>query len=130
MADIKYTTVTTGPNASMFHDPITGITVINGTNVKLRPNQVASPRVKQALASGHLVMVIESNSVDSNKVNEEDLEKLDKKIKNKFDKGVTVEKLASSIDLETAKLLASKNEITVEENDTVVDILNAILTEE
>ena len=43
---------------------------------------------------------------------------------------MTIEKIATGITLDQAKALANDNEVTVEDTDTVVDILKAILEEE
>lgn len=120
--------VTVGPQAYSFHDASTGITVIKGEIVTLRNGQLNSPRIKQALSTGHLVYVLEDTQVQVN--TNEDIDKLAKRIKTQHKKGMTIEKIATGITLDQAKALANENEVTVEDTDTVVDILTAILEEE
>lgn len=120
--------VTVGSLAYSFHDASTGITVSRGEVVSLRSSQLNSPRIKQALNTGHLVYVHDDTTVQVN--TQEDIDKLSKRIKSQHKKGMTVEKIATGITLDQAKALANENEVTVEDTDTVVDILKAILEEE
>lgn len=122
------TTVTVGPKAQVFHDQSTGITICRGEKVSLRPNQFNSRRIQTALSQGHLILVQEEATVE--KYSDADIEKLDKKIKAQFNKGTTIEKIATSINLEQATLLAAKNDVTAEAEDTVETILKAILEED
>ena len=118
-------TVTVGMNAQSFHDASTGITVCKGEKVTLRSNQYTSPRIRQALASGHLTLCNEVTQVKVDST--EEIQKLDKKVTTQYKKGMAIEKVATGVTLAQAKQLASLHEVTVEDNDTVVDILNAIL---
>ena len=120
--------VTVGSLAYSFHDASTGITVSRGEVVPLRSSQLNSPRIKQALNTGHLIYVHEGVQVPVN--TQEDIDKLSKRIKSQHKKGMTIEKIATGITLDQAKALANENEVTVEDTDTVVDILTAILEEE
>lgn len=117
--------VTVGHNAQSFHDASTGITVCKGEKVTLRNNQYSSPRIRQALATGHLILCQDEAPVQV--TSDEDINKLDKKVANQFKKGMAIEKIATGVTLEQAKQLATLHEVTVEDNDTVVDILGAIL---
>ena len=120
--------VTVGNLAYSFHDASTGITVSKGEVVALRSAQLNSPRIKQALNTGHLIYVHDDTTVQIN--TKEDIDKLSKRIKSQHKKGMTIEKIATGITLDQAKALANENEVTVEDTDTVVDILTAILEEE
>ena len=117
--------VTVGPNAQSFHDASTGITVCKGEKVTLRNNQYSSPRIRQALATGHLILC--QDETPAQVTSEEDINKLDKKVTTQFKKGMTIEKISTGVTLEQAKQLAVLYKVTVEDNDTVVDILGAIL---
>ena len=117
--------VTVGSNAQSFHDASTGITVCKGEKVTLRNNQYSSPRIRQALATGHLILC--QDNAPAKVTSEEDINKLDNKVANQFKKGMAIEKIATGVTLEQAKQLAVLHEVTVEDNDTVVDILGAIL---
>ena len=117
--------VTVGNNAQSFHDASTGITVCKGEKVTLRNNQYSSPRIRQALATGHLILC--QDDAPAQVTNEEDINKLDKKISSQFKKGMAIEKISTGVTLEQAKKLAAMHEVTVEDNATVVDILGAIL---
>ena len=117
--------VTVGLNAQSFHDASTGITVCKGEKVTLRSNQYSSPRIRQALATGHLILC--QDETPAQVTSEKDINKLDKKISSQFKKGMAIEKISTGVTLEQAKQLAALHEVTVEDNDTVVDILGAIL---
>ena len=117
--------VTVGANAQSFHDASTGITVCKGEKVTLRSNQYSSPRIRQALATGHLILC--QDEAPAQVTSEKDINKLDKKVTTQFKKGMTIEKISTGVTLEQAKQLAVLHEVTVEDNDTVVDILSAIL---
>ena len=117
-------TVTVGHNAQSFHDASTGITVCKGEKVTLRNNQYSSPRIRQALATGHLILC--QDNAPAQVTSKEDINKLDNKVANQFKKGMAIEKIATGVTLEQAKQLAVLHEVTVEDNDTVVDILGAI----
>ena len=91
----------------------------------MRNNQYSSPRIRQALATGHLILF--QDDAPAQVTNEEDINKLDKKISSQFKKGMAIEKISTGVTLEQAKKLAAMHEVTVEDNDTVVDILGAIL---
>ena len=120
------TKVSVGNRANIFHDQITGITVVRGEVVELTTAQFRNKRIQTAMASGHLVMVPESvKSVD--KYSKVDIETLEKKVKALYDQGTTIEKIAGTITLEEASLIAKNNNVTVEKEDTVVDILQAVL---
>lgn len=120
--------ITTGSRANIFHDQITGITVVKGDVVELTKNQFRNKRIQSGIASGHLVLVPEEvKQVD--KYSDIEIENLTKKVKALYDQGTTIEKIASMVTPEEAKLVAEANDVTVEKADTVVDILKAVLEE-
>lgn len=114
-----------GPKANGFFDQATGITIAHGEKKEIDERQMRSRRISLALNSGHLIMVQPDQKVD--KVNADDIQKLDKKLKAQFDKGVTIDKMIKDITLDQAKALAEVHEVEVEENDTVKDIIAAIV---
>jgi len=119
-------TITVGTNAQVFHDQATGITVIKGEKVNIREVQFRSRRIQQALASGHLRLIQEAAPVGV--ISDEEVAKLDKRIKNQYKKkGTEISKIASSLSLEAAKKVAELNNVDIEETDTIEDILKAIL---
>ena len=117
--------VTVGSNAQSFHDASTGITVCKGEKVTLRNNQYSSPRIRQALATGHLILC--QDEAPATVSSAEDISKIDKKVATQYKKGMEIDKIATGVTLEQAKKLAALHEVTVEDDDTVVDILGAIL---
>lgn len=118
--------VTLGARAYSFHDPALGISVAKGEVLELSDRQLQSRRIRAALNAGHLRIVTE----DPKKVvkySEEDIEKLDKKLRKQVDKGVDPKKIASNFSEEEAKLLAAKHSIELEESDTLESIIEAIV---
>lgn len=123
------TRVSTGNHANIFHDQVTGITVVKGEIVELTKAQFYNKKVQAAIAAGHLVLVPEvQKTVD--KYTEDDIDKMYKKIKALYEQGTTVEKIAGSLTMEEAKLIAKANSVTVEKEDTVESIVRAVLEEE
>lgn len=121
--------VSTGNHANIFHDQVTGITVVKGEIVELTRAQFYNKKVQAAIAAGHLILVPEvQKTVD--KYTEEDIDKMYKKIKALYEQGTTVEKIAGSLTMEEAKLIAKANSVTVEKEDTVESIVRAVLEEE
>ena len=120
--------VTTGSRANVFHDQVTGITVVKGDVVELTKAQFRNKRIQTGIASGHIVLVPEEVK-QVEKYSDTEIENLTKKVKTLYEQGTTVEKIASSVTLEEAKLIAEANDVTVEKADTVVDILKAVLEE-
>jgi hypothetical protein len=78
-----------------------------------------------ALNSGHLIFAQPDQEVKKEK--ETDLQKLDKKLKAQYEKGVTLDKMSKDITMDQAKALAETHEIEVAEGDTVKDIIEAII---
>lgn len=118
--------VTLGPNAYSFTDQSTGISICKGQVKELSQRQYNTRRVRNALQSNHLVMVIEDN--DAKKYTEQDIEKLIKKVKANHKAGMEVAKAAKGYSIEEIKLIAPSFDIEVEDTDTVEDILTLIFT--
>lgn len=116
-----------GPNANVFHDQTTGITISKGESIELNMYQLNSKRIKNALAGGHLIY---SNEELDNFNKQEEKEQLIEKLKLKsvklFEKGTDPTKAAEGFTLDELKLLASEHEIEVDDNDTKVSIMKAI----
>lgn len=118
--------VTLGSRAYSFHDPALGISIARGEVKELSERQMQSRRIRAALNSGHLRIVTE----DLNKVakyTDEDIEKLDNKLRKQVGKGVDPSKIVSNFTEEEAKLLAAKHNIELEESDTLQSIIEAII---
>ena len=117
--------ITLGPKANGFFDQTTGITIARGEKVEINDRQLRSRRIAMALNSGHLVFAQPDQEVKKEK--ETDLQKLDKKLKAQYEKGVTLDKMSKDITMDQAKALAETHEIEVAEGDTVKDIIEAIV---
>lgn len=117
--------ITLGPKANGFFDQTTGITIARGEKVEINDRQLRSRRIAMALNSGHLVFAQPDQEVK--KERETDLQKLDKKLKAQYEKGVTMDKMTKDITMDQAKALADAHEIEVAEGDTVKDIIEAII---
>ena len=117
--------ITLGPKANGFFDQTTGITIARGEKVEINDRQLRSRRIAMALNSGHLVFAQPDQEVKKEK--ETDIQKLDKKLKAQYEKGVTLDKMSKDITMDQAKALAETHEIEVAEGDTVKDIIEAII---
>lgn len=117
--------ITLGPKANGFFDQTTGITIARGEKVEINDRQLRSRRIAMALNSGHLVFAQPDQEVKKEK--ETDLQKLDKKLKAQYEKGVTLDKMSKDITMDQAKALAETHEIEVAEGDTVKDIIEAVV---
>lgn len=117
--------ITLGPKANGFFDQTTGITIARGEKVEINDRQLRSRRIAMALNSGHLIFAQPDQEVKKEK--ETDLQKLDKKLKAQYEKGVTLDKMSKDITMDQAKALAEIHEIEVAEGDTVKDIIEAVI---
>ena len=117
--------ISLGPKANGFFDQTTGLTIARGEKVEVNDRQLRSRRISMALNSGHLVIVQPDQKVEKEK--EVDIQKLDKKLKAQYEKGITVDKMAKDINMDQAKALADIHEIEVAEGDTVKDVIEAIV---
>lgn len=117
--------ISLGPKANGFFDQTTGLTIARGEKVEVNDRQLRSRRIAMALNQGHLIFVQPDQKVDKEK--ETDIQKLDKKLKAQYEKGVTLDKMTKDITMDQAKALADAHEIEIAEGDTVKDIIDAIL---
>lgn len=120
--DTKY--VSLGDNAYSFYDPSTGIQVVRGEVVELSLRQLAAPKIRKALVNGHLQYVADKNEV----VNEVDPDTLKAKFDKLVEAGMDAGKIAKAFTMEEAKALAEDNNITVEKDDTVLSIVEALMS--
>lgn len=119
--------VTVGAKAYSFHDQSTGITIARGEERELTLRQLGSKKIQMALNSGHLRMIADKNKVE--KYSASDLDKLEKKLTDQFEKGMEVAKIAKAYTLEELTLIAARHEIVAEKNDTPVTLVQALLEE-
>jgi hypothetical protein len=117
--------ISLGPKANGFFDQTTGLTIARGEKVEVNDRQLRSRRIAMALNQGHLIFVQPDQKVDKEK--ETDIQKLEKKLKAQYEKGVTLDKMTKDITMDQAKALADAHEIEVAEGDTVKDIIEAIV---
>jgi hypothetical protein len=117
--------ISLGPKANGFFDQTTGLTIARGEKVEVNDRQLRSRRIAMALNSGHLIFVQPDQKVDKEK--ETDIQKLEKKLKAQYEKGVTLDKMTKDITMDQAKALADAHEIEIAEGDTVKDIIEAVV---
>ena len=117
--------ISLGPKANGFFDQTTGLTIARGEKVEVNNRQLKSRRISMALNSGHLIFVQPDQQVEKN--SEDAIQKLDKKLKAQFDKGVTLDKMVKDITMDQAKAIADIHEIEVDEKDTIKDIIAAVV---
>lgn len=117
--------ISLGPKANGFFDQTTGLTIARGEKVEVNDRQLRSRRIAMALNSGHLIFVQPDQKVDKEKEN--DIQKLEKKLKAQYEKGVTLDKMTKDITMDQAKALADAHEIEIVEGDTVKDIIEAVV---
>ena len=114
-----------GPKANGFFFFFSGLTIARGEKVEVNERQLRSRRIAMALNQGHLIYVQPDQKIEKDK--ETDIQKIDKKLKAQYEKGVTLDKMAKDITMDQAKVLADLHEIEVAEGDTVKDIIEAII---
>lgn len=126
----KYLTL--GKRANIFHDPYVGLTITKGDTKEVPDSVISIRRVKQAISSGHLVIVDppvveEVNSV----IKPEDL------IQNNLEKlnalvaeGKSLKEIAKAFKLDELKAMAEYKDIEVEASDTKESILGVLVDEE
>lgn len=117
--------ISLGPKANGFFDQTTGLTIARGEKVEVNDRQLRSRRIAMALNQGHLIYVQPDQKVEKEK--ETDIQKIDKKLKAQYEKGVTLDKMIKDISMDQAKALADIHEIEVAEGDTVKDIIEAVV---
>ncbi len=117
--------ISLGPKANGFFDQTTGLTIARGEKVEVNDRQLRSRRIAMALNQGHLIFVQPDQKVEKEK--EMDIQKIDKKLKAQYEKGVTLDKMIKDISMDQAKALADIHEIDIAEGDTVKDIIEAVV---
>ena len=117
--------ISLGPKANGFFDQTTGLTIARGEKVEVSDRQLHSRRISMALNSGHLIMVQPDQDVKKEK--EVDINKLDKKLKAQYEKGVTIDKMIKDLTMDQAKAIADIHDIEVTAEDTVKDIILAVV---
>ena len=117
--------ISLGPKSNGFYDQITGITVARGEKVEITERQKETRKISIALNAGQLQLVQPDQEVSV--ISDDEVKKLDKKIKAQYEKGVTIDKIARGITLDQAKLLADLHELNVDSNDTSKTIIEAII---
>lgn len=128
MSEIKKTPVTLGSKAYSFTDPVLGINITRGEVLYLTTRQMSSRRVNNALNSGHLRIVTEDIK-KVKKYTDNDINKLDKKLKKLINSGKTPESITKSFSDEEVVLLAKKNGIGIEKSDTSETIMEVLVEE-
>lgn len=116
-----------GPKSNGFYDQITGITVARGEKVEITERQKETRKISMALNAGQLILVQPDTKVET--FSEADAKKLDKKIREKVGKGVTLDKICQNISMEQAKSLADLHELEVNDKDTVQTIIEAVIAD-
>lgn len=118
--------VTTGKNASIFHDQSTGITVKKGEVVTLTNAQYQSRRVKAALNGGHLVIAVDGITNTEPKYS---VEERTNTIKDMVKNGIDVKKIKKAFTMQELSDIASSMDIEVESGDTKDTLVQAIVEE-
>lgn len=133
---MKY--VKLNPNANIFHDAGTGLTVLKGQVKSVSEVQTRTGKIRNAIASGHLVYTEKPDGIgdepgsvvnQAKVISKEEIEKMVEKFRKLVEDGLVVEKLAKAFNTDELKLIASDFEIEVEEGDTKADIAQAIMDE-
>lgn len=107
--------------ASIFHDAYLGITITKGQVYELRGAQVNAPSVKRAINGGFLIRVVEDPTPKKS---------LAETFQEMVEKGVSLEKLKKSFNLNQLKEIAQDNGLELEEGDTKDTILEALLEDD
>lgn len=116
--------ITLGPNAYSFHDQSTGITLAKGEVKTITPAQFSNRRIRKAINSGHLQIVMDVK--EPKKYTDKEIERLNTKLKKFFDKGVEPAKTVKSFSLEELNLIAKFNDIEPDNDDTNITLVEAI----
>lgn len=124
MSKVKY--ITLGEKANFFHDPYSGITLTPQEVKEVSSKQLSSKKIKQALAQGHLSYTdAPDTEVTKETVSTEATQVKFEKLKAQF--GDDLAGMAKKLTIPELKVLAEVAEVEVEEGDSKVDILKAIL---
>ena len=112
-------------NAQSFFDASTGIFIGKGETKELSVRQYTSPKIKRAITNGHLVIV----TGDIPDLEEENAEDLKAKFDTLMNQGMDVAKIAKAFTMKEIKAVASLCDIEPEDDDTVEDLVQAIINQ-
>lgn len=131
--------VTLGKQASIFHDPSVGLTITTGEVVTLTSRQSSSPRVMKAIRAGYLV---DASSITPKEVKHKETpaeapkeevqlnpSELVEQFNSIVEKGKSPKDIANSFNKDELTAIANEFDIEVEESDTKVSIVEAILAD-
>lgn len=117
-----------GSKASVFHDPVTGITISPNEKVEYTPAVSKSRAISSALNGGHLMLVSEEVADKEAKKDFDNQVKATKDyILGKMSEGVTASKIAEGCKLDNLKALAESEGCEVEKDDTKKSIVEALM---
>ena len=122
---IKTKRIMLGENAQSFFDASTGIFIGKGETKELSVRQFTSPKIKRAITNGHLVIV----TGDIPDLEEENAEDLKAKFDTLMNQGMEVAKIAKAFTMKEIKVVASLCDIEPEDDDTVEDLVQAIVNQ-
>ena len=124
-SSIKTKRIMLGENAQSFFDASTGIFIGKGETKELSVRQYNSPKIKRALTTGHLVIV----TGDVPELEEEHAEDLKAKFDTLLNQGMEVAKIAKAFSLKEIQVVAGQYDIEAEEDDSVEDVVQAIVNQ-
>lgn len=116
--------ISLGKKAGIFYDPSVNLLVKKGQVVEVEESKLHSPKVKNALNGGHLIIV----QGESQKP-QLSLDALQSKFVDLLDAGTNPKKISSSFTLDQLKQLAESYNLEVEESDTKLSLVEAISEE-
>lgn len=116
--------ISLGKKAGIFYDPSVNLLVKKGQVVEVEESKLSSPKVKNALNGGHLIIV-----QDEAQKSQLSLDDLQSKFVDLLDAGTNPKKISSSFTLDQLKQLAESYNLEVEESDTKLSLVEAISEE-
>ena len=124
-SSIKTKRIMLGENAQSFFDASTGIFIGKGETKELSVRQYNSLKIKRALTNGHLVIV----TGDVPELEEEHAGDLKAKFDTLLNQGMEVAKIAKAFSLKEIQVVAGQYDIEAEEDDSVEDVVQAIVNQ-
>lgn len=116
--------ISLGKKAGIFYDPSVNLLVKKGQVVEVEESKLRSPKVKNALNGGHLIIV--QGEAQKPQLSLDDLQS---KFVDLLDAGTNPKKISSSFTLDQLKQLAESYNLEVEESDTKLSLVEAISEE-
>lgn len=116
--------ISLGKKAGIFYDPSVNLLVKKGQVVEVEESKLRSPKVKNALNGGHLIIV--QGEAQKSQLSLDDLQS---KFVDLLDAGTNPKKISSSFTLDQLKQLAESYNLEVEESDTKLSLVEAISEE-